>query len=492
MMGKIGKTEEKLDTVTKLGIFSSFLLITVFSVYFYSPVIKSHALGTGENINGPVSKVGLNLESYLNLTTDKEELNLAGTVGDFTSGSVTIQVSTNALLGYSVSIEDTDDNTDLVHSSAGVADKFTSTFSGTKTSSTMEDDNWGFSLNNTDYYPIPAFGIPVQIAKTNAPSPEEPGYNTSQIAFGAKIGDDTTAGVYSDTVLFTAYANGPDDIVVKSDGTQTMLYAPGTTDIPKMKDFTCSDLEVGESTRLVDIRDSNAYSVKRLSDGNCWMTQNLRLTNKTLTPADSNVSSNFTVKASNTEDFPNLTGINEEDEEAVSAIIHNDAVYVDGDTAYYTLHTATAGSSGVITYSQEAFDAMDTDTILGFSSSICPIGWRLPSLANLNYIKALYPGQSMPFEMPGKVYLSYNGLQPYSTFGSIYTSSYGAQVRYGDQKTAVYYSFVNGVLGSGGLFNTIYGFPIAYSAQFIMPIRCISGTSVPPSEYNVYSDPEGR
>ncbi|MBQ3306069.1 hypothetical protein IJH02_01370, partial [Candidatus Saccharibacteria bacterium] len=52
---------------------------------------------------------------------------------------------------------------------------------------------------------------------------------------------------------------------------------------------------------MYDVRDTNSYTVRKLADGNCWMTENLRLTgSKTLTSSDSNVSSDFSLPAANT------------------------------------------------------------------------------------------------------------------------------------------------------------------------------------------------
>ena len=57
----------------------------------------------------------------------------------------------------------------------------------------------------------------------------------------------------------------------------------------------CASWDDGYTTRMIDSRDNKVYWVAKLADGNCWMTQNLELdlAGKTLTPEDSNVSSNW-------------------------------------------------------------------------------------------------------------------------------------------------------------------------------------------------------
>ena len=62
----------------------------------------------------------------------------------------------------------------------------------------------------------------------------------------------------------------------------------------------CSTMSEGDFIALQDSRDSNVYTVTKLADGNCWMTENLRLN-----PNDSNTS----ITASNTHN-PTSTFIN--------------------------------------------------------------------------------------------------------------------------------------------------------------------------------------
>ena len=158
---------------------------------------------------------------------------------------------------------------------------------------------------------------------------------------------------------------------------------------PTMQDFsavTCANLETGKSVTLTDTRDGNTYTVKKLADGRCWMTQNLRTINKELTSADSDVSSNFTIPASN------LSGFNAQDA--------NNA-YVDSTYGgYYTFYTATAGTGGTSLTSGNA------------PSSICPKGWRLPTgdssgefntlYTNYNSVSAMMgdPGFVLPGDLP--------------------------------------------------------------------------------------------
>ena len=119
---------------------------------------------------------------------------------------------------------------------------------------------------------------------------------------------------------------------------------------------------------LTDTRDGNTYTVAKLADGKCWMTQNLALertsTFTTLTPSDSNVTSNFELPVSQT------SGSESWGTEEDQATLNTKHIYSSGNSLYgnyYNFYTATAGTGG-------------TDKTTGAASgSICPKGWRLPT-----------------------------------------------------------------------------------------------------------------
>ena len=119
---------------------------------------------------------------------------------------------------------------------------------------------------------------------------------------------------------------------------------------------------------LTDTRDGKTYTIAKLADGKCWMTQNLALertgTFTTLTPSDSNVTSNFELPISQTSGSESWG--NDEDQ----ATLNTKHLYSSGNSLYgnyYNYYTATAGTGG-------------TDKTTGVaSSSICPKGWRLPT-----------------------------------------------------------------------------------------------------------------
>ena len=155
-------------------------------------------------------------------------------------------------------------------------------------------------------------------------------------------------------------------------GSFTITGVTVEPDVQTMQNFNCSALSSGQQIQLQDSRDQKMYWVGKLPDGNCWMTQNLDLdlsTSKTLTPADTNIPSNWTPSTSTTTtisgyDFDTGKSYNPGDkyyEGSYSASDPTTMHYHVGN--YYQWSAATAGYTG-----------------FGRSTrSICPKGWTLPS-----------------------------------------------------------------------------------------------------------------
>ena len=128
-----------------------------------------------------------------------------------------------------------------------------------------------------------------------------------------------------------------------------------------MQNFDASTLALGDTIALTDRRDGSRYIVGKLPDGKVWMKQNLRLAKAmTLTPDDSDVSSNFNLAAPMATDsgWCSTSG----------CVDNSNTYYTEARSSYgaiYNWYTATAGTG---TYS----------TTGNASSSICPKGWRLP------------------------------------------------------------------------------------------------------------------
>ncbi len=157
------------------------------------------------------------------------------------------------------------------------------------------------------------------------------------------------------------------------------------SDISTMQDMTpqvCENTSIGATKTLTDSRDNSTYTVGKLSDGNCWMTENLKLDisqPNSLTPADSDVSNSWPTIAISTP-METVNGTWTTDNTAIFFAKHPVKIYNNGGSYqdiygyYYTWCAATAGTckdvSGNILSSGNAAD------------SICPKGWKLPTSAN--------------------------------------------------------------------------------------------------------------
>ncbi len=360
----------KLDKVRfgaagKLGVFASSLLVTAAAVYLYSPVIQSHADSMNALKNEDVD-VSLRIKKVLSLAMSDDEMVLDASLIGFTSGSLDARVRTNSLYGYSLSFSDVDNDTSLVSYEAGST--VTSTFEGQKTSSTFDDNTWGFSLDGTNYSKIPKRSNSQIMKSTTTPSKSTV---VIPVHFGAMVSDSLAAGEYVDDVIFTVYANGVDgpEGYTAGSGDSGDGETGTISQITKMQSMTptnCATSSMHETGTLTDTRDNKTYTVAKLEDGRCWMTQNLGLGGDnaiTLTENNSDVERDWTL-------LP------------VSQVSqgHNTPYFVVGSESiygnYYDYHTATAGTEP--NYSDGTETHMTTAAHTA-TSSVCPKGWRLPS-----------------------------------------------------------------------------------------------------------------
>ncbi|MBR3323710.1 hypothetical protein IKG16_02385 [Candidatus Saccharibacteria bacterium] len=143
-----------------------------------------------------------------------------------------------------------------------------------------------------------------------------------------------------------------------------------------MQNFTvtqCTNLaestaEADNRKTMIDSRDGKFYTISKLADGNCWMTSNLALDGmdglgavRTLTTADSNVTTNRTL-AINITDPTQMNA-------RIIGIYSGEAESVD-----------SYGSKFGNNYNYKAFTAGlgNNTSNESITESVCPKGWRLP------------------------------------------------------------------------------------------------------------------
>ena len=129
----------------------------------------------------------------------------------------------------------------------------------------------------------------------------------------------------------------------------------------------CQNMQTHDEKYVIDTRDDELYTMAKLKDGKCWMTENLRYqlsTTRALTPQDSDVQQNWTPNRS-TETI--LSGRWDQDSEGTKTVR---SYYDSTKPEYGTYYTHTAATAGTTANMDN-----DGDEATG---SICPKGWRLP------------------------------------------------------------------------------------------------------------------
>ncbi len=371
------KITRKRNLLNEAGIFAGSLTVAAIAVYFYSPVIGSHA---------DTTTIGAEVNAMIALTTP-ENLRLEVTpsaAGATASDSITATVNTNSSYGYELYFSATDTDTSMTSetSSSTITSDFTTT-----SLANIPVNSWGYSLDDTDYSPIPTSENSTRIRSVeHLPIGNE---LATSIYFGTKVSTSLASGFYSDNVLFSAVAIAPPS-------PPTMQTFNATTMLPN----------TGDSMELEDERDGTMYIVKRLADGNVWMTENLRIANKTITSADSNVTSDFTIPASS------ISGFN---------VYDTNNAYVDSTYGgYYTFYTATAG--------------WGTNNVTSGNSpkDICPKGWRLPTGGSSGEFQTLYSNYNSVALMQGvpnivlSGYVVNGSMSSQDSSGSFWSSTVGS------------------------------------------------------------------
>ena len=372
----------------------------------------------------------LALDSTVSITIPSTiEMDVAPTTsGTFTSTTSTLSIATNNPSGYDLYLSAADGDNVLRNENPSVQNTINPTADGTKQAE-FTNNTWGYNLSGGSSTQTPDTYNAVPIDGTTAlDSTTAPSTTNYNLTFGAKVDTNIASGTYSSEVIISAVAkpvlitinfngNGatsgsmspiqvavggqvklPANTYTKTDevftgwntqadgggtayddqATYTASTDPSESDLnvtlyaqweqvfgkDTLQGFTLTDCQQQASNSnvtLKDARDDNTYTVRYIN-GACWMTQNLRLSSTTenggsrvLTSADSNVTRNWS--------FPNKSLTSGESyTEARSAI--------SGNTSYGGYYNFCAASAGTVC-SQTKRDA---------TQSICPAGWRLPTL----------------------------------------------------------------------------------------------------------------
>lgn len=220
--------------------------------------------------------------------------------GNFSASTADLAVATNNASGYSIYMH-TADNSPNLKAATGDETAFIAPVTGSVKPQNFAANTWGYSLTQTDdtttaenltYQAVPT--TTAKIEPMNSAAQTERDYY--QLHFGTMVDTTLPAGVYTNAIVLSVVAN-PREIQTLGEAVYMQDF-DGTRDT---KSKICAQSRVGETKQLIDTRDGKKYWVAKLADGNCWMTQNLALhlsVNKTYTPADTDVATDWSPTAS--------------------------------------------------------------------------------------------------------------------------------------------------------------------------------------------------
>ena len=300
------------------------------------------------------------------LSTNTVALSLNPNTKTFDSTNLNIGVSTNNATGYHLVVTSPNDNTDLVN-----------TEDSTKTLPTLpalsggyDDDSfvvnkWGYKISGNPYTSTNNKYIPFVSGTTLNYNYTTTNNDTTALTFASKINYNQPSGTYDITLNFNAIAN---------------------TNIPYIQDYTaemCRNQATDQEVVVQDKRDLKSYTVRYIN-GNCWMTENLRLgeddtnpdtTTIVLTPEDSNVTEErtltvydiLTYSTSGKECYGTAPSASTSGLGYSTPCMHSKNVDNGDIGVWYNYVAATAGT------------ITGTNNETNATEDICPSGWHLPS-----------------------------------------------------------------------------------------------------------------
>ena len=304
------------------------------------------------------SKVSLSVAPVISLSLqDTVAVDVTPTQdGAFRSNTAALSISTNNETGYSLYMATSNGKNTLTSQNPSISNVISAVNGGEDgvVSAKFDNNTWGYNLSQeavsdtTTYKAVPTATGDTALISTSSPTEAD----TYNLTFGTKVDTSLPSGTYSNDVVVSVVAN-PE-------------HVPTISAMTNMQDVTaeiCAASAEGETATLIDTRDGSDYTVAKIN-GNCWMTQNLRLSGgRTLTSTDSNVASSWSFLSTP------LAG---------SSYSYTDPqVTISSNTSYGGYYNFCAASAGT---------NCQTSSTVNTTYDICPKGWRLPTLNEMSGI----------------------------------------------------------------------------------------------------------
>lgn len=314
---------------------------SIFTVVFVSLITFAMAGIFGDSAFAEDIKYQTEIPSilYINIPTAEIDVLVNPASRPFDSKNFSVTVATNNLTGYQMMMNS--DSTDLLNiDDATQTIPTLSALDGGYTYDTFETNRWGYKKGNGNYMP---FVSGTQLLKNDTTTNGD----TANLTFATKVDFMQASGIYETELNFVAVAN------------------PLPVYIQNLDNDLCTE----QPLLVVDARDNQEYTVKRLADGSCWMTENLRLGAEDLilplTSKNTNTKSNVDIATFNS--WKDATG----NYNAASFTVEEGTDSVNG-TKYGVLYDYCAVTAGTYCYPSDGQDHGKA------TSDICPAGWRLP------------------------------------------------------------------------------------------------------------------
>lgn len=304
--------------------------------------------------------------------------------------------------------------------------------------SSLSANEWGMTYGNNANATTATNNLPsfVAVPKYSSsplmlPEPSSPTYNLLFAARGDK--NTTKPGDYKVTILFTAIAPLSYTTFDQAYAAAGKTKQNGYYKMQDMSESICAAVsapsgDVTQIGQLIDARDGEIYTVKKLADGKCWLAENLRLGgNNTITlhNTDTHISaSSWTLPASGTENFDATNGY-------TNALINADSKNTEQPAVDYSpkgkigvLYNYCAASAGTYCHPRGSGTGNATQ-------DICPKGWRMPTGGNGGEYQTLYTAYSSnaasfqaALATPLSGFFSYGSAGDRGTSGLFWSSTY--------------------------------------------------------------------
>ncbi len=223
--------------------------------------------------------------------------------------------------------------------------------------------------------------------------------------FNAYIAPNQVASTYEGKVKFTLVHPSAHAAPETAEGFDLAFEKAGKSKIfnddsnghYSMSDITpaiCAAVDVNDEGKLIDPRDNTVYSVARLADGNCWMTQNLRFDfskdGDKITATNTNNPTATFLAAANAKPTSSSSWCTSFATACIDQLLYNtvnignttedpDGHTYDEYGVYYNWYTAMAGNS--------------TGDSVTVSGDICPKGWHLPTTTTRDGAPSTWTGE---------------------------------------------------------------------------------------------------